>query len=148
MHGDLRNYHLHQRCDHRKRLIVKAPAIPAGLPSELLERRPDIAAAERVVAQANAQIGVAKAAFYPNITLSASGGFESLGITQWLTWPSRVWSVGPSLAETVFDGGVRKATVQQFQAAYDQTVANYRQTVLRRFSRWKITSPRCASFHR
>jgi NodT family efflux transporter outer membrane factor (OMF) lipoprotein len=109
------------------------PAIPIGVPSELLERRPDIAAAERAVAQANAQIGVAKAAFYPNVTLGASGGLENLSLAQWLTWPSRVWSVGPSLAETLFDGGLRRATVQQFQAAYDQTVANYRQTVLTAF---------------
>lgn len=109
------------------------PAIPIGLPSELLERRPDIAAAERAVAQANAQIGVAKAAFYPNITLTASGGLENLGMAQWLTWPSRVWSVGPSLAETLFDAGLRRATVQQYQGAYDQTVANYRQTVLTAF---------------
>jgi len=112
---------------------LSAPAIPIGVPSELLERRPDIAAAERAVAQANAQIGVAKAAFYPNVTLSASGGLENLSLAQWLTWPSRVWSVGPSVAETLFDAGLRKATVQQFQAAYDQTVANYRQTVLTAF---------------
>lgn len=109
------------------------PAIPIGVPSQLLERRPDIAAAERAVAQANAQIGVAKAAFFPNVTLSASGGLENIAFTQWLTWPSRVWSVGPSLAETLFDAGLRKATVQQYQAAYDQTVANYRQTVLTAF---------------
>ncbi len=109
------------------------PAIPVGVPSQLLERRPDIAAAERAMAQANAQIGVAKAAFYPNVTLTASGGFENLGIAQWFTWPSRVWSVGPSLAETLFDAGLRKATIQQYQAAYDQAVANYRQTVLTAF---------------
>lgn len=109
------------------------PAIPVGVPSELLERRPDIAAAERAMAQANAQIGVAKAAFYPNVTLTASGGLENLSMAQWLLWPSRVWSVGPSLAETLFDAGLRKATVQQFQAAYDQTAANYRQTVLTAF---------------
>jgi NodT family efflux transporter outer membrane factor (OMF) lipoprotein len=114
-------------------VIARTSAIPVGIPSQLLERRPDIAAAERAVAQANAQIGVAKAAFYPNITLSASGGLENLGIAQWFTWPSRVWSVGPSLAETLFDAGLRKATVQQYQAAYDQTVANYRQTVLTAF---------------
>ena len=107
------------------------PAIPPGVPSELLERRPDIAAAERAVAQANAQIGIAKTAS-SRITLSASGGFESLA-SKWLDWPSRVWSVGRPLAETLFDGGLRKATVPQFQAAYDQTVANYRQTVLTAF---------------
>jgi NodT family efflux transporter outer membrane factor (OMF) lipoprotein len=112
---------------------TNAPAVPVGIPSNLLERRPDIAAAERAVAQANAQIGVAKAAFYPNVTLAASAGFENLSLAQWLTWPSRIWSVGPSLAETIFDAGLRRATVQQFQAAYDQTVANYRQTVLTAF---------------
>jgi NodT family efflux transporter outer membrane factor (OMF) lipoprotein len=99
----------------------------------LLERRPDIAAAERTVAEANAQIGVAKTAYFPNVTLGASVGFQSVSIAKWLAWPSRVWSVGPSLAETIFDGGLRKATVQQFQASYDQTVANYRQTVLTAF---------------
>jgi NodT family efflux transporter outer membrane factor (OMF) lipoprotein len=110
-----------------------APAIPPGIPSELLERRPDIAAAERATAQANAQIGVAKAAFYPNVTLSAVAGFQSLGIASWFAWPSRVWSLGPSLAETVFDGGLRKTTVRQYQAAWEQTVATYRQTVLTAF---------------
>jgi NodT family efflux transporter outer membrane factor (OMF) lipoprotein len=109
------------------------PAVPLAVPSELLERRPDIAAAERAVAQANAEIGVAMAAFYPNLTLSAAGGLENLSAAQWLTWPSRVWSVGPALAETLFDGGLRKATVQQYRSAYDQTVANYRQTVLTAF---------------
>jgi NodT family efflux transporter outer membrane factor (OMF) lipoprotein len=115
--------------------VLKAspPSIPVGVPSELLERRPDIAAAERAVAQANAQIGVAQTAFFPAITLSASAGLQNLSITKWLEWPSRVWSVGPGLAQTIFDGGLRKATVQQFQASYDQTVANYRQTVLTAF---------------
>ncbi len=114
-------------------LEAKPPAIPVGVPSELLERRPDIAATERAMAQANAQIGIAKAAYYPNITLSASGGFGNTSISDWLTWPSRFWSVGPSLAETIFDAGLRRATVQQYQANYDQTVANYRQTVLTSF---------------
>ena len=109
------------------------PLTPVGVPSELLERRPDIAAAERTLAQANAQIGIAKAAYYPNITLSASGGFGTSMIANWFTWPSRFWSVGPSLAETIFDAGLRRATVQQFQANYDQTVANYRETVLTAF---------------
>jgi NodT family efflux transporter outer membrane factor (OMF) lipoprotein len=111
-------------------LEAKPPATPVGIPSELLERRPDIAAAERGVAQANAQIGVAKAAYFPTILLSASGGFGDTSISSWLTWPSRFWSVGPSLAETIFDAGLRRATVQLYQANYDQTVANYRQTVL------------------
>lgn len=85
------------------------------------------------MAQANAQIGIAKAAYYPNIMLSASGGFGNTSITDWFTWPSRFWSVGPSLAETIFDAGLRRAIVQQYQANYDQTVANYRQTVLTAF---------------
>ena len=106
------------------------PAIPGALPSELLERRPDIAGAERQMAAANEEIGFATAAYYPNITLSASAGFESSSITQWFTWPSRFWSVGPSLAETLFDAGRRRAQVAEAQAAYDATVANYRQTVL------------------
>lgn len=111
-------------------LKVPPPAVPFGVPSELLERRPDIATAERQMAQANAQIGVAKAAYYPTITLGGSGGFESTSITQWFTWPSRFWSVGPTVSETLFDGGLRRATVEQFRAQYDATVANYRQSVL------------------
>jgi NodT family efflux transporter outer membrane factor (OMF) lipoprotein len=109
------------------------PPVPLGLPSALLERRPDIAAAERAVAQANAQIGIAQTAFFPAVTLSASIGFQSASVARWLDWPSRIWSVGPSLAQTLFDAGQRRATVQQFQASYDQTVANYRQTVLTAF---------------
>ena len=114
-------------------LAVNPPAIPAGIPSELLERRPDIAAAERSVAQANAEIGVARTAYFPAILLSASGGFGNSSAASWFTWPSRFWSVGPSLAETIVDAGLRKATVQQFRAAYDQTVANYQQTTLTAF---------------
>jgi NodT family efflux transporter outer membrane factor (OMF) lipoprotein len=106
------------------------PPIPLSLPSELLERRPDIAASERLVAQANAQIGIARAAYYPTLTLSASGGFESAAFTDWLAWPSRFWSIGAAGAETIFEGGLRRATNEQFRAQYDQTIANYRQTVL------------------
>lgn len=109
------------------------PAVPLGVPSQLLERRPDIAAAERLVAQANAEIGIARAAYFPNLTLSASGGFESSGITDWFNWPSRFWSVGPSLAEPIFEGGLRRATVAQYRATYDETVANYRQAALTAF---------------
>ena len=109
------------------------PPIPFGVPSQVLERRPDVAASERLVAQANAQIGVARAAYFPTLTLSASGGFESSSISDWLTWPSRFWSVGPQLAETLFDAGLRRATVQQYRATYDENVANYRQTVLTAF---------------
>jgi len=114
-------------------LKTPPPAIPFGLPSQLLERRPDVAASERQMAAANAQIGVARAAYYPNITLSASGGFQSTSITQWFTWPSRFWSVGPALSETIFDAGLRHATVEQFRAQYDAAVANYRQAVLTAF---------------
>jgi NodT family efflux transporter outer membrane factor (OMF) lipoprotein len=112
---------------------VRPPAIPPGIPSQLLERRPDVAAAERSVAAANAQIGVAKAAFFPTLTLSASGGYQSTSIGSLLSGPSAFWSVGAAAAQTVFDGGLRKATVEQFRAAYDGTVANYRQTVLTAF---------------
>jgi NodT family efflux transporter outer membrane factor (OMF) lipoprotein len=112
---------------------AKPPITPVGIPSELLERRPDIAAAERAVAQANAQIGVAKAAYFPAVLLSGSAGFGNSSASNWFTWPSRFWSVGPSIAETIFDAGLRRATVQQFRANYDQTVATYRQTVLTAF---------------
>ena len=112
---------------------VHLPSIPTGIPAELLERRPDIAAAERAMAGANAQIGIAQAAYYPNVSLSATGGLESLAFTSWFTWPSRFWSVGPSLAETLFDAGLRKATVQQYEAQYKATEANYRQTALAAF---------------
>src|SRR5215471_2507506 len=109
------------------------PAIPFGVPSQLLERRPDIAAAERRVASANAEIGVAKAAYYPTLTLSGSAGFESNRLSTLLTWPSRFWSVGAGLAETLFDGGLRRAVTAQARATYDETVATYRQTVLTGF---------------
>jgi len=109
------------------------PVVPVATPSKLLERRPDIAAAERAMAQANAQIGVATSAFYPNVTLSATVGFSSTSAADWFTWPSRVWSVGSALTQTVFDAGLRRATVQQFRGVYDQEVALYRQTVLTAF---------------
>ena len=105
------------------------PPIPVGIPAELLERRPDIAATERSVAQANAQIGIAKTAYFPNVLLTATGGFGTASFTNWFTWPSRFWSVVPTLAETIFDAGLRRATVEQYRASYDAVVANYRQTV-------------------
>ena len=114
-------------------LTMPPPPIPAGLPSELLERRPDIAAAERVMASANAQIGVAKSAYYPLLNLAAAGGFESGSITTLLTGPSILWSAGPSAIFTLFDVGRRRAASDQAIAAYDQAVANYRQTVLTGF---------------
>jgi NodT family efflux transporter outer membrane factor (OMF) lipoprotein len=109
------------------------PPIPTGTPSQLLERRPDIAAAERQMAEANAVIGIGYAAFYPSLTLSASGGFSSSSIGKLFTAPSRFWSIGPAVSETVFDAGLRRATIQQFIAIYNADVASYRQTVLTAF---------------
>jgi NodT family efflux transporter outer membrane factor (OMF) lipoprotein len=111
-------------------LVTPPPPIPVSVPSELLERRPDIAAAERSVAAANAQIGVAKSAYYPLVNLGAAGGFESTSITTLLQGPSGLWSFGASAAFTVFDVGRRRAATDEAIAAYDQTVANYRETVL------------------
>ncbi|MEO8740510.1 MAG: efflux transporter outer membrane subunit [Casimicrobiaceae bacterium] len=106
------------------------PSIPPGMPSELLERRPDIAAAERSVAAANAQIGVAEAAFYPTLSLSAGGGFQSSSFARLLSLPNQYWAIGAALAQTIFDGGLRRAQSNQAIADYDATVAEYRQTVL------------------
>ena len=114
--------------------LKQAPApIPVGVPSQLLERRPDIAQNERLVAQANAQIGVGRAAYFPTLTIVAQAGFQSSSLTNLLSWPSRAWSVGPTISETIFDGGLRRATVQQYVAQYQESVANYRQTVLTAF---------------
>lgn len=109
------------------------PRVPPGLPSQLLERRPDIAAAERRVAEANEQIGVTKAAFYPSLLLSGTAGVESTSFLNWFTLPARFWSVGPALAQTLFDKGRRKAVTEQAIANYDGTAANYRLTVLTAF---------------
>ncbi len=114
-------------------LTAQPPAIPGVLPTDLLERRPDIAGAERRVAAANAQIGVAKAAFYPAIGFNASAGIESSSLLNWFTWPSRFWSLGPTLAQTLFEAGGRKAVTEQALADYDATAATYRQTVLTAF---------------
>jgi len=115
------------------KLLAGLPTIPVGVPSELLERRPDVAAAERTVAAANAQIGVAQSAFYPSLTLSAAGGFASSSFGSLLNAPNRFWSVGASLAQILFDGGARRAVSDQAIAAYDTNVALYRQTVLTAF---------------
>jgi NodT family efflux transporter outer membrane factor (OMF) lipoprotein len=106
---------------------------PVGLPSSLLERRPDVAAAERRAAAANAQIGVAQAAFFPALTFDAAGGYQNSSLSQLLSLPNRFWSLGPALALTLFDGGARTAQKQQAIAAYDKSVATYRQTVLTAF---------------
>jgi NodT family efflux transporter outer membrane factor (OMF) lipoprotein len=109
------------------------PQIPVAVPSALLERRPDIASLERRIAAANSEIGVARAAYYPTLTLSAAGGFQTSHFTQWFNWPSRFWSLGPSLSQTLYDGGARRAVNEQAQAQYDAAVANYRQSVLTSF---------------
>ncbi|MDR3101357.1 MAG: efflux transporter outer membrane subunit [Paraburkholderia sp.] len=114
-------------------LTATPPSVPVTMPSALLERRPDIASAERKAAAANEQIGVAISAFFPTLTLSASGGFESSVLSQLLSMPSRFWTLGPSLAATVFDAGLRRAQTEAARAAYDQQVASYRQTVLAAF---------------
>jgi NodT family efflux transporter outer membrane factor (OMF) lipoprotein len=114
-------------------LVTRVPAIPIDVPSELLERRPDIATAERTMAEANALIGVQKAAYYPTLSISGTAGFEATKVSKWLTSPSRFWSVGPTASETIFDGGLRKSTVAQSKALYDADVANYQQVVLTAF---------------
>jgi len=114
-------------------LTAQPPAIPGVLPTDLLERRPDIAGAERRVAAANAQIGVAKAAFYPAIGFNASAGFEGNSLLNWLTWPARFWSLGPTLSHTLFEAGGRQAITDEAVASYDATAAGYRQTVLTAF---------------
>lgn len=116
-----------------ERVPLNLPDIPVGVPSDLLERRPDVATAERQVAASNAQIGIARAAFFPNLTLGANAGYESTSLGKLFDWPNRFWSLGPALAETIFDGGARSAQVNRAWALNDQAVANYRQTVLSAF---------------
>ncbi|HEX5854173.1 MAG TPA: efflux transporter outer membrane subunit [Thermoanaerobaculia bacterium] len=113
--------------------LAGPPVIPVTMPSELLERRPDIAAAERRAAAANAQIGVATSAFFPSLLLSATGGYQSSKLADWFSLPSRFWSIGPALVTTIFDGGKRRAGVEQAQASYDAAVAVYRLDVLTSF---------------
>ena len=113
--------------------IPELPAVPLALPSQLLERRPDVASAERQVIAANAQIGVAEAAWYPDLTLSASGGYRNTSFNDLISLPNRFWSLGPQLAVTLLDFGARRADLEIAEANYDQTVANYRQTVLDSF---------------
>ncbi|MFT3792597.1 MAG: efflux transporter outer membrane subunit [Rudaea sp.] len=116
-----------------KTFAIAPPGIPLDLPSHLLERRPDVAVAERQAAEANAQVGVATAAWFPSLTLSASGGYSNSVWSQLLDAPSRYWSIGPKIAETLFDGGARRAQTAQARAAWDAAVANYRQVSLAAF---------------
>jgi NodT family efflux transporter outer membrane factor (OMF) lipoprotein len=112
---------------------LQLPSIPVGLPASLLERRPDIAAGERRVAEANDQIGIARAAFFPSLVLGGTGGFAGTSITNWFNWPSRLWAVGPQFSQTIFDAGRRRAVSEGATANYDGTVASYRQTTLTAF---------------
>ena len=114
-------------------LDLEPPAIPVGVPSQLLERRPDIAASERRVGEANEGIGIARASYFPSLVLGATGGLEGSSIANWFAWPSRFWAVGPSMLQTIFDGGRRRATSEGALANYDATVANYRETTLTAF---------------
>jgi NodT family efflux transporter outer membrane factor (OMF) lipoprotein len=114
-------------------LASAPPVVPVGIPSDLLERRPDVAGNERRMAAANAQIGIAKAAYFPTITLNATGGFEGTSITNWLNGPGGFITAGASALETIFDAGRRRAVTDEARAAYDQSVAGYRQTVLGAF---------------
>lgn len=114
-------------------LMEAPPLIPLGVPSDMLERRPDVATAERQMAQQNALVGVAKSAFYPQLTISAGGGFQSTSITSLLTAPSAFWAVGGDLLQPVLNGGRNRATLAATQSAYDESVANYRQSVLLAF---------------
>jgi NodT family efflux transporter outer membrane factor (OMF) lipoprotein len=114
-------------------MIYAPPAIPTGVPSQLAERRPDVAAAERTLAAANATIGIGYGAFFPNVTLSATGGFESSLFKHLFDWPSRFWSIGPSASQIIFDGGLYRAELHQYEAIYNGDLATYRQTVLTAF---------------
>ena len=113
--------------------LTSPPPVPVGVPSELLQRRPDVAAAERTLAEANATIGIGYGAFFPSLTLSAAGGFESSQFTKWFDWPSRFWSIGPSISQTIFNGGLYRAQLDQYTATYNADLAAYRQTALTAF---------------
>jgi NodT family efflux transporter outer membrane factor (OMF) lipoprotein len=110
--------------------VLQLPVIPVGAPATLLERRPDTAAAERRAAEANDQIGIERAAFFPSLILGGTAGFQATSITNWFNWPSRLWAVGPQMSQTVFDAGHRRAVSERVAANYDGTVASYRQTTL------------------
>lgn len=114
-------------------LHAEPPPVPIGIPSQLLQRRPDIASYERQIAAANEQIGIARTAYYPDLVIGATSGFEAGSIVNWFSWPARFWSVGPQLLQTIYDAGRRRAQVTSALAGYDVAVANYRQSVLTAF---------------
>jgi NodT family efflux transporter outer membrane factor (OMF) lipoprotein len=116
-----------------KPMVYTPPPIPTGVPSQLAERRPDVAASERVLAEANATIGIGYGAFFPQVTISAGGGFESSTLKHLFDWPSRFWSIGPSASQIIFDGGLYRAELHQYEATYNADLADYRQTVLTAF---------------
>ena len=116
-----------------KPMLYTPPAIPTGVPSQLAERRPDVAAAERTLAAANSTIGIGYGAFFPQVTISAGGGFESSTLKHLFDWPSRFWSIGPTAAQTIFDGGLYRAELHQYEATYNADLATYRQAVLTAF---------------
>ena len=116
-----------------KPMVYAAPPIPTGVPSQLVERRPDVAAAERTLAEANATIGVGYGAFFPQVTISASGGLESSALTSLFLWPSRVWSIGTAVSQTLFNGFLYRAELHQYEAQYNADLANYRQVTLTAF---------------
>ena len=116
-----------------KPLLYAPPAIPTGVPSQLVERRPDIAAAERTLAEANATIGIGYGAFFPQITISTDAGFQSATLKHLFDWPSRIWSIGPSASQVIFDGGLYRAELHQYVAIYNADLATYRQDVLNAF---------------
>ncbi len=116
-----------------KPMVYTPPAIPTGVPSQLIERRPDVAAAERTLADANATIGVGYGAFFPQVTISATAGFESSALSDLFAWPSRVWSIGPSVSQIIFNGFLYRAELHQYEAEYNADLATYRQSVLNAF---------------
>jgi NodT family efflux transporter outer membrane factor (OMF) lipoprotein len=116
-----------------KPMVYAAPSIPTGMPSQLVERRPDVAAAERTLAEANATIGIGYGAFFPQVTISAGAGFEASTLKHLFDWASRTWSVGPSASQVIFDGGLYRAELHQYEATYNADLASYRQTTLTAF---------------
>jgi NodT family efflux transporter outer membrane factor (OMF) lipoprotein len=116
-----------------KPMLYTPPPVPTGIPSQLMERRPDVAAAERTLAAANATIGIGYGAFFPQLSISAQGGFESSTLKHLFDWPSRFWAIGPSAAQTIFNGGLYRAQLHQYEAIYNADLATYRQSVLTAF---------------